>query len=205
MLSIKTIKHTILALSLVMAVVTVGVNSTVSADGQGSPEACLGSTEGVLGSQEGTENEVVVDAGAGNIVTGVCIKSGEKMFNGNKHSAVLGNGTYENECYKVTGVGTQSVTVTRIGEGKNCQAISHIDVVVVGKADVPDDEEEEEPTPVDQGGGQVLGTSTQVTQPPVGGVGAGAGSTGIAVLSVVGLIGSLGALSYGVVQLRKNK
>lgn len=200
MLGIKTIKHTVLALSLILAFVAVGVSPTVSADGQGSSEACLGTTEGVLGSQEGTDNKVTVDVGAGNIVAGVCIKSGEKMFEGNQHSGVLGNGTYEDGCYKVEGVGTQTVTVTRIGSGNDCQGISHIDVVVT-KAD-----DKEKPTPEDKkdGNGQVLGTS-QVTQPPVGGVGAGVGSTGIAALSIVGLVGSLGALSYGVIQLRKNK
>lgn len=209
MLGIKTIKHTVLALSLIMAVFAVGVSPTVSADGKGSSDACKGTTGGVLSSQEGTSDEVTVDAGAGNIVTGVCIKSGDEAF-GDKHSEVLGNGTYEDGCYKVEGVGTQTVTVSRISEGRDCHGISHIDVVVGQQPDQPDDEDdEEEPTPreedKDEGNGQVLGASTQVTQPPVGGVGAGAGSTGIAALSIVGLVGSLGALGYGIVRLRKNQ
>lgn len=210
MLGTKTIKHTVLALLLILAVVAVAVIPTVSADGSGSPVACKSKTQGVLGSQEGTKDVVTVDVGAGNIATGVCIKSGSNMFDGNKHSAVLGNGTYENECYKVEGVGTQSVSVTRIGKGKHCQGISHIDVVFGQLPDQPDDEDdEEEPIPQeenkDESNGQVLGASTQVTQPPVGGVGAGAGSTSVAALSVVGLIGSLSALGYGIVHLRKNQ
>lgn len=107
----------------------------VHADGNGSPDACLNTTANVLGSQGGSDNPggsedlVVVDVGAGNIVSGVCIKSGSNMFGGNQHSGVLGNGTYEDNCYTVTGVGTQTVTVTRIGSGPDCQGISHIDVV----------------------------------------------------------------------------
>lgn len=114
----------------------------VLADGEGSSTECLGTTANVEGSIGGTDNGgsedlATFDAGAGNIVEGVCIKSGENMFEGNKHSAVLGNGTYENGCYTVTGVGTQSVTVTRIGSGPNCQGISHIDAII---SEVPEEE-----------------------------------------------------------------
>lgn len=63
------------------------------------------------------------------IVTGVCIKSGSGMF-GDSHSEALGNGTYENSCYQVTGVGTNTVTVMKIGSGSACKDISHIDVYV---------------------------------------------------------------------------
>lgn len=207
MLSVNTIKRTVLVLSLILAVFVVGVSPTVRADGNDSPDACLGTTEGVLGSQEGTDDEVTVDVGAGNVATGVCIKSGKASFENEQHSGVLtADGIYE-DCYEVEGIGTQTVTVTKIDDGNDCKDISHIDVIV-DKVDRPDDEDDdEEPVPEeeDEGNGQVLGTSTQVTQPPVGGVGAGAGATGIAALSIVGLVGSLGALSYGVVQLRKNK
>lgn len=97
---------------------------TASADGNGSPTTCLGGP-----SVEG-DPVATFDAGADNIVDGVCIKSGANMFGGNQHSNVLGNGTYENGCYKVEGVGTQTVTVTRLLSGPNCQGISHIDVIV---------------------------------------------------------------------------
>src|SRR3989304_751312 len=68
-----------------------------------------------------------VNLDVGEIATGVCIKSGRNMFDGN-HSPVLGNGIYENGCYLVEGVGTSSVVVTRLGSGNDCQGISHIDV-----------------------------------------------------------------------------
>jgi hypothetical protein len=110
----------------------------VYADGEGSPDACLDTTANVHGSVEGTDDLVTKDVGAGNVVTGVCIKSGSNMFDGKKHSEVLVNGTYEDACFKVEGVGTQTVTVTRLSSGPDCQEISHIDVVY-------EKEEEEEP------------------------------------------------------------
>lgn len=109
---------------------SVALNSSTSyADGSGSPNDCKGTNANVTGSIEGTSSSVSHDVGSGKVVKGVCIKSGENMFNGNKHSGVLGNGTYENGCYKVEGVGTQVVTVTRLKGGSSCQGISHIDVI----------------------------------------------------------------------------
>ncbi|MCZ6736709.1 MAG: hypothetical protein O7B77_01895, partial [Actinobacteria bacterium] len=44
----------------------------------------------------------------------------------------LGNGLHENGCYQVSGVGTQTVTVQRVGNpGPDCQDISHVDVLVI--------------------------------------------------------------------------
>jgi len=64
-------------------------------------------------------------AGPGEIVDGVCIKSGDL------HTGVLGNGLHENGCYRVSGVGTRTVTVQRVGNpGPDCQGISHVDVLV---------------------------------------------------------------------------
>lgn len=76
---------------------------------------------------EGSENEVTYQAPNGQTVSGVCIKSGTNMF-GDTHSESLGNGTYENGCYEVSGVGTSTVHVQRVGDGRYCQGISHIDV-----------------------------------------------------------------------------
>ena len=99
--------------------------SLVLADGDGSPEACKTDFDAT-----GNADLYTYTAPDGGIVTGVCIKSGANMFGENKHSDVLGNGTYENECYEVSGVGTSTVTVERIGDaGPSCQALSHIDVV----------------------------------------------------------------------------
>ncbi len=189
--------------------VTLGVggflstNSAVYADGNGSPTACLDTTEGVLGSEEGTDDLVVVDVGAGNVAEGVCIKSGENMFNGNQHSQVLGNGTYENGCYQVSGVGTQEVTVARLKGGSDCQGISHIDVLV-GEADGEDPEEPEEPEvpvePRDNTPEVPAETAEAQVDAPVAGVSAGGG---VVLASVAGLIGSISAASYGVLRLKR--
>lgn len=102
---------------------TIGVS-----DGNGSPAECLGSSANVIGSIVGSDNLVVYAVPPGYEVDGVCIKSGENMFDGATHSGLLGNGVYEDDCYRVSGVGTNSVTVERLREGPDCQGISHIDV-----------------------------------------------------------------------------
>ncbi len=107
----------VLALA-VLALGLPGQQSPAQAGGSGCKDA------DVTGVHE-TQDVVSFDA-APEIVTGVCIKAG-KMFGG--HSGILDNGTFENGCYEVSGVGTSEVTVTRIGTpGPNCQGISHIDV-----------------------------------------------------------------------------
>lgn len=113
----------ILAVILATAVIVL-LTSAVSADGNGSPSDCEG------GPSTAGDPVATYDAGEGNIVNGVCIKSGANMFDGNKHSEVLGNGTYEDGCYDVDGVGTQVVSVTRLLSGNTCQAISHIDLIL---------------------------------------------------------------------------
>ena len=129
------IRKLLVATAAVMAVVAaistsaISLTSPASADGDGSPAGCLDTTPGVVGSISG-DPVATYDAGSGNIVSGVCIKSGANMFGGNQHSGVLGNGTYEDGCYRVEGVGTQVVTVTRLQSGSDCQDISHIDAVV---------------------------------------------------------------------------
>src|SRR5688572_14703666 len=99
------------------------------ADGSGSPTDCLGSTgvEGSIGATGGG-SQATFTVESDEVITGVCIASGSMMFGGTGHSGVLGNGTVE-DCYTVTGVGTQTVTVTRGTESSTCQDISHIDVV----------------------------------------------------------------------------
>jgi hypothetical protein len=127
-------KYMLFGLTVVLAAATLAVvasadNSKLYADGAGSPPACDDGPN-VEGSVTGTDDSASFDVGAGNVVTGVCIKSGST----GGHSGPLGNGSYSGTfgpdgCYVVTGVGTQEVTVTRIGSGPECQAISHIDVL----------------------------------------------------------------------------
>jgi hypothetical protein len=116
------------------------VAQPVLADGQGSPTECLDTTEGVTGGIEGTQDAVTYEAPDGEIVTGVCIKTGESEG----HTGLItADGEYF-DCYTVSGIGTDSVTVTRTGAaGPECQGISHIDVrtelagnIIIEKDDV---------------------------------------------------------------------
>lgn len=97
----------------------------ILAVGEGSPAEC----DNPAATVDGNENTLSYTASGGNIITGVCIKSGSNMAEGAMHTGILGNGIYENGCYQVSGVGTSTVTVERIGaESSTCQALSHIDV-----------------------------------------------------------------------------
>ncbi len=80
---------------------------------------------------------VTATAGAGNIITGVCIKTGQSAFaepqagdgaNADKHSILFTtDGTYGiDDCYTVSGLGNPQATVTK-GTASGCKDISHID------------------------------------------------------------------------------
>ncbi|HEY6609033.1 MAG TPA: hypothetical protein VI277_07555 [Candidatus Limnocylindria bacterium] len=118
-------------LSLAAASVALLAPALVSASGSGSPDACITAHDPDSDDLGQSENLITYTAPSSYTITGVCIKSGDNMFDGNKHSGVLGNGTYEDGCYEVSGVGTNSVTVTRLGEGPYCQGLSHVDIVKV--------------------------------------------------------------------------
>ena len=85
-----------------------------------------------------TDDTVAADtftAQSGDVVTGVCIKSGEDAFaiNGTadpKHSVLITvDGAYGiNGCFVVSGLGTPTVTVTLDSEADDCHAVSHLDV-----------------------------------------------------------------------------
>ena len=79
----------------------------------------------------GTENDVIKTLDDGHIATGVCIKSGVNMFGGG-HSDILGNIPRLDECYAISGIGTQTVTVHRLYDANWCQGISHIDIMYEG-------------------------------------------------------------------------
>jgi hypothetical protein len=68
---------------------------------------------------EGGDPVTEFTAPAGQVVTGVCVKAGTGL------STFILDGA--GICYSVSGIGTGSVTVTRIGEGPVCKGISHVD------------------------------------------------------------------------------
>lgn len=116
--------RSIIAVMLVIIFILFSEKISVSANGTGSSEECQ-NPDGYL---DGNGDVLSLTAPAGEVVTGICIKSGSGMFNGDNHSGLLGDGIYENGCYTVSGAGTQTVTVTRTGtDGDICQELSHID------------------------------------------------------------------------------
>ena len=145
------------ALLAVAGLVVVLALTVVQADdgmtGVGSPTACKSAnvTGTVDSGDVGQSMDLVtVQAGAGNVVSMVCIKTGADIFpllgtgdcanvatNGTKSShshCITADGQYANgPCYAVSGIGTAKVTVTRklatcpLGSG-----ISHVDFLAKG-------------------------------------------------------------------------
>lgn len=96
------------------------------ATGVNSPQECINPTATI----QGDEDLLTFTAPQGAVVDGVCIKSGNNMFDNSNHSDILGNGTYGNGCYSVSGVGTDTVIIQRIGNpSSSCQALSHVDII----------------------------------------------------------------------------
>jgi len=104
-------------------------------------------TGGVVSISPDTADLATYDAG-GDVVTGVCIKSGANMFGGD-HSQVFTQDTANiASCYGITGFGTSNVTVQRTGTpSSTCQAISHIDVIVGTPTPTPTPTPAATPTP----------------------------------------------------------
>lgn len=108
-----------------IALLTLSPSNGVFATGNGSIAECDSPNANLTGN-----GDLLFSTAPGeNIINGVCIKSGNNMFGNNNHSTLLGNGTYENGCYQVSGVGTTTVSIQRIGAPSDtCQELSHVDV-----------------------------------------------------------------------------
>lgn len=66
-------------------------------------------------------DEEVFTAPDGQVIDRVFIKAGQDCFEFTQDTA--------GPCYTVSGIGTQTVTVRRVGTGPGCRQISHIEVV----------------------------------------------------------------------------
>jgi len=122
----------------VLVLVSANTSQFAFADGDDSPAACLSSNANVFSDMSG--GTTTVDAGAGNIISSICIKDGTGSFDDPassdpadklKHSQVItANGNYGiNSCYVVSGFpNMQMVTVTDDCGGM--MAVSHVDYTV---------------------------------------------------------------------------
>lgn len=115
-------KKIILGLILILGIgVFLFQTLPVSAD---QPEGTIHCEDWNEKSIQGTDNEVEYTAPEGKVVSAVCVKRG------NSHTPWFTN-MNPGGCYLVTGIGTQSVTVTKNEVGndeQNCKDISHIDI-----------------------------------------------------------------------------
>ncbi len=104
--------------------------STTFLDDAG-PAACNGGPTDTSqpGSQYVIDGSSTPAVPTGEIVTGICIKAGTNSFGTDQHSGLITvDGTYgNNSCYTVSGIGTDTVTITRVFAGPTCKDISHID------------------------------------------------------------------------------
>ncbi len=135
-------KGLMLVLGVALVALAVGLISLAAPNADALPDhgACGDGVVSIVGG-----DDIIIYDASPDIITGVCIKSGVNMWGG-AHSDLLGNGiVYVNdqECYAIKGVGTSTVGVTRTGEGRECQGLSHIDVLVAP----PECEEEPCTTP----------------------------------------------------------
>jgi hypothetical protein len=117
-------------LSIVLYSVILAVTVALAVGGFGAAGAVVGGGNGnclsgdVVKSGEAVHDTVTIVSPSGTVFTAVAVKTGEAT------GGCLGPFTENvvvNECYVITGLGTSSVTVTRIGDGRNCQQISHIE------------------------------------------------------------------------------
>lgn len=119
--------------------------------GNDSPPECENPEFKVENEDSDTMN--MHDAGPGNTITGICIKTGTDEFGSSSHSElIIFDGIYgDNDCYEVSGIGTQKVVVTETDiegsskeveatSGFQCPDLSHVDYfidIVIGGSGVP--------------------------------------------------------------------
>ncbi|MGI0056368.1 MAG: hypothetical protein ACREAK_03210 [Nitrosarchaeum sp.] len=125
-------------LGVLFGILLLSLNSSqfVFADGDDSPPECDDS-DFKDDNIPDDETMSMYDAGDGNIITGICIKSGNDAFGDLKHSGLITtDGTYgdanhpqdglvSDVCFEVEGLGEQKVIVTEVGP-RGCKDLSHV-------------------------------------------------------------------------------
>lgn len=156
----------ILFLALILSSFTLGYKGAF-ADG-GPNDECEDAQETSF--VDGDEDEREYTDPDGDIITGVCIKSGSNMFGDGHSEALTSDGDYEDDCYTIEGIGTSTVTVTRNFDESNCQGISHLDIYTQVEEPTPTPTEEPSPTPTEEPSPSPTGepepTPTEVQEEP---------------------------------------
>ena len=139
----KGFSATTIVIFSVLVLVSANTSQFVYADGTGSPAACLSSNSNVFTDDSGASPSTH-DAGAGNTIIAVCIKTGNNVgptsFPEGDHSNPIAPGpvivgvdntenTFGDGCYQVSAIPAQVVTVTDLNND-GCMTQSHIDFIV---------------------------------------------------------------------------
>lgn len=90
---------------------------------------------------------VTIVADSGHLITSVTIKSGSEQSSDSSCITYTADGTYS--CYAVSGIGTDSVTVTKVGSGSECKDISHLEAIQELPTTTPTDPPIPTETPTD--------------------------------------------------------
>lgn len=116
-------KRFLVVLVVIFLSFSVGV-AKVYSQGQGN---CLNpDTPGFI--KEDTGGTIVtIVADSGHIITSVTVKAGSEQSSDSTCTTYTADGTYS--CYAVSGLGTGSVTVTKVGSGSECKDISHLEAI----------------------------------------------------------------------------
>jgi len=114
----KGLSATSIVIFSVLVLVSASTSQFAFATGNDSPPECEG------GTTDETGGPTTIDVGAGNIITGVCVKSGDEAVGDDQHSVLITWDATIADCYVVTGLWSSIVTITEL---PNCKAISHID------------------------------------------------------------------------------
>jgi len=132
----KGFSATTIVIFSILVLVSANISQFAFSDGANSPAACLSANSNVFSNNAGT-----FDAGAGNLIIGVCIKTGlggqggPSFANGLDHSNPILFGPVTvgvdnaGGCYDVSAIPAQVVTVTDTGL-PGCMGQSHVDYIV---------------------------------------------------------------------------
>jgi len=132
----KGFSATTIVIFSVLVLVSANTSQFAFSDGANSPAVCLSSLPNVFSNNAGT-----FDAGPGNLIIGVCIKTGlggqggPSFANGLDHSDPIIAGPVTvgvddpGGCYDVSTIPAQIVTVTDTGNPL-CMGQSHVDYIV---------------------------------------------------------------------------
>ncbi len=124
---------------LAITCLTAGLLNTTSVSAQGAGNCLNPSSDGYIKEDSGGTS-VTINADPGFVINSVIVKAGSEMSTGGNECITL---TGSNSCYSVSGLGTNSVTVTKVGSGSDCKDISHLEAI---QQQVPTDEPTQEPT-----------------------------------------------------------